>query len=141
MKNAFFAKNKKAIGIVACILFFALVTLIYFSPILEGKRIKQHDIEMHKGMSKEIVDYRESTGEQTLWTNSMFGGMPAWNISVSSNSNLMKPIQSILSAGFPHPIGAANKFDELNGFVTVTEVPASLQSFKGKKAPIDVENI
>ena len=34
-----------------------------------------------------------------------------------------------------------NNFDELNGFVTVTEVPASLQSFKGKKAPIDVENI
>ena len=114
MKNAFFAKNKKAIGIVACILFFALVTLIYFSPILEGKRIKQHDIEMHKGMSKEIVDYRESTGEQTLWTNSMFGGMPAWNISVSSNSNLMKPIQSILSAGFPHPIVAV--FISMLGF-------------------------
>lgn len=106
MKSNFFEKNKKALGIAACILGFALITLIYFSPILDGKRIKQHDIEMYKGMSKEITDYREATGEQSLWTNSMFGGMPAWNIAVKNNSNLMTPVQRILSVGFPHPIGA-----------------------------------
>ena len=71
MKNKFFDKNQKTIGILVGILCFALITLIYFSPILDGKRIKQHDIEMHKGMSKEIVDYREATGEQDLWTNSI----------------------------------------------------------------------
>ena len=114
MKSTFFQNNKKAIGIFLCILGFALITLVYFSPILEGKRIKQHDIEMYKGMSKEIVDYRESTGEQTLWTNSMFGGMPAWNISVTNNSNLMKPVQIALSAGFPHPISAV--FISMLGF-------------------------
>lgn len=110
----FFQKNKKAFGIVACILGFALITLVYFSPILEGKRLKQHDIEMYKGMSKEIVDYRESTGEQTLWTNSMFGGMPAWNISVSNKSNLMGRVSRVLSCGFPHPIGAV--FISMLGF-------------------------
>ncbi len=114
MKSTFFDKYKKALGIAACILGFVLITLVYFSPILEGKRIKQHDIEMYKGMSKEIVDYREATGEQTLWTNSMFGGMPAWNISVSSNSNLLKPFARILSVGFPHPIGAV--FISMLGF-------------------------
>ena len=88
MKNTFFQKNKKAFGIAACILGFALITLVYFSPILEGKRIKQHDIEMYKGLTKEINDYREATGEQTLWTNSLFGGMPAWNTSLKSSSNL-----------------------------------------------------
>ncbi len=114
MKSNFFEKHKKALGIAACILGFALITLVYFSPILDGKRIKQHDIEMYKGMSKEITDYREATGEQSLWTNSMFGGMPAWNISVKNNSNLMTPAQRILSVGFPHPIGAV--FISMLGF-------------------------
>ena len=114
MKNNFFKRYKKALGIMACILGFGLITLIYFSPILDGKRIKQHDIEMHKGMSKEIVDYREATGEQTLWTNSMVGGMPAWNISVNNNSNLMKHINQILRAGFPQSIGAV--FISMLGF-------------------------
>ena len=114
MKSRFIQDNKKTISVIACILGFALITLVYFSPILDGKRIKQHDIEMYKGMSKEITDYREATGEQTLWTNSMFGGMPAWNISTSSNSNLMKPVQQALSAGFPHPIGAV--FISMLGF-------------------------
>ena len=57
-------------------------------------------------MSQEINEFRESNGEQTLWTNSMFGGMPAWNISVKNNSNLMTPLHQVLSVGFPHPIGA-----------------------------------
>lgn len=102
----FFTKNGQVVKIAGCILIFALVTLVYFSPILEGKRLKQHDIEMFKGMSKEVIDYRESTGEQALWTNSMFGGMPAWNISVSQNSNLMTYFHKVVMGGFPHPVGA-----------------------------------
>ncbi len=107
-------KDRKALQIIIAILGFAVITLMFFSPILEGKRIKQHDIQMYKGMSKEIVDYKESTGEQTLWTNSMFGGMPAWNISVSQNSNLMTYVNRVLTAGFPHPIGAV--FISMLGF-------------------------
>ena len=114
MKNTFFQKNKKAFGIAACILGFALITLVYFSPILEGKRIKQHDIEMYKGLTKEITDYRDATGEQTLWTNSLFGGMPAWNSSVKSSSNLTQYLGKALSAGFPHPIGVV--FISMLGF-------------------------
>jgi hypothetical protein len=82
------------------------MTLIYFSPVLQGKRIKQHDIEMHLGMSQEINQFHEATGEQTLWTNAPFGGMPAWNISVSPKGNLTNPVYKGLSLGFPHPIGS-----------------------------------
>lgn len=106
MKNNFFQKNKKILGIAAAIIAFAVITLVYFSPIFEGKRLQQHDIGMYKGMSKEIADYRESTGETTLWTNSMFGGMPAWNISARQNSNLFNEIHPILSLGLPSPIGS-----------------------------------
>lgn len=114
MKSNFFQKKKKALGIAACIFGFALITLIYFSPILDGKRIKQHDVEMYKGMSKETTDYREATGEQSLWTNSMFGGMPTWNISVKNDSNLMNRAHRFLTIGFPNPIGAV--FISMLGF-------------------------
>ena len=106
MKNTFFQKNKNVLSIVAAIIAFAVITLVYFSPVLQGKRIKQHDIEMHLGMSQEITEFREATGEQTLWTNAPFGGMPAWNISVPSKGNLTNPIYKGLSLGFPHPIGS-----------------------------------
>ena len=106
MKNNFFQKNKNILSIVAAIIAFAVITLIYFNPVLQGKRIKQHDIEMHLGMSQEINDFREATGEQTLWTNAPFGGMPAWNISVAPKGNLTNPIYKGLSLGFPHPIGS-----------------------------------
>ncbi len=106
MKSEFFQKHGKTIAIIGCIVSFAAITLIYFSPIFEGKRLQQHDIGMYKGMSKEIADYREATGETTLWTNSMFGGMPAWNISARQNANLFNEIHPVLSLGLPSPIGA-----------------------------------
>lgn len=97
---------KKIISIVAAIVAFAAITLVYFSPVLQGKRVKQHDIEMHIGMAHEIDQYRNETGEQTLWTNSAFGGMPAWNISVVSKSNLTAPIYKALRIGFPQSLGS-----------------------------------
>ena len=106
MKNNFFQRNKNVIGIIAAILVFAAITLIYFNPILDGKLVKQHDIEMHKGMSEEINQYREATGEQTLWTNAPFGGMPAWNISVAQKGNLTDPIFKSLRLGFPQSLGS-----------------------------------
>ena len=92
MNNNYFQKNKNILSIVAAIFAFAVITLVYFNRVLQGKRIKQHDIEMHKGMSKEIDDYHENTGDRTLWTNSAFGGMPTWNIYVSPQANLTNPI-------------------------------------------------
>ncbi len=113
MKSNIF-KNKQFLGILLAIIAFAAITLIYFSPILEGKRIKQHDIEMYKGMAQEINEFREETGEQSLWTNSMFGGMPAWNIGVQQNSNLITYVQKVIGLGFPSPI--ASVFISMLGF-------------------------
>ena len=114
MNNTFFQKNKRILSIVAAIIAFAVVTLVYFNPVLQGKRIKQHDIEMHLGMSQEINDYREATGEQTLWTNAPFGGMPAWNISVKPKGNLTDPIFNALKIGLPQSLSAV--FISMLGF-------------------------
>lgn len=100
------AQRPKIWSIVAAIIAFAAITLIYFNPVLQGKRIKQHDIEMHLGMSQEINQYREATGEQTLWTDAPFGGMPAWNISVTPKGNLTSPFYQALKIGLPQSLSS-----------------------------------
>lgn len=94
---------QKALPYGIAILIFLAITIVYFSPLLEGKKLDQSDIAMFKGMSKEIVDYRAETGEEALWTNSMFGGMPAWQISVIYNGNLMRYVDKALMLGLPYP--------------------------------------
>ncbi len=100
MKNLSFTKIKPYI---IGILIFIALSVIYFNPIIEGKSLKQGDITNFKGMSKEIVDFRNKTGQEPLWTNSMFGGMPAYQISVKYKSNLVRYIDKIFQLGLPHP--------------------------------------
>jgi hypothetical protein len=88
---------------IVAVIIFLLITIIYFSPIFEGKRIAQHDIAQWKGMSQEITEFRERTGEEPLWTNSMFGGMPAYQISVVYTGNLLKHFDNLLTFGIPWP--------------------------------------
>jgi len=90
---------------ILAVLLFVIITMGYLWPLLEGKRLSQSDITQFKGMSKEIVDYRESTGKEALWTNRMFGGMPAYQISVVYSSNLIKYIDRIFHLWLPHPAG------------------------------------
>jgi len=96
---------KKAAPYLAALLIFLSITVVYFSPLFEGQRLKQHDITMFKGMSKEIVDFRTKTGEEPLWTNSMFGGMPAWQISVKYKDNLFRFVDRVLRLWLPQSAG------------------------------------
>lgn len=54
-------------------------------------------------MSKEISDFRERTGQEPLWTNSMFGGMPAWQISVVYTGNLVRYNKKVVNLGMSYP--------------------------------------
>lgn len=69
---------------------FLAVFAAYFHPQLNGKVVEQSDILQGKGMIKEATDYHEKTGDYTLWTNAMFGGMPTYQISSPQNSNLIR---------------------------------------------------
>jgi hypothetical protein len=93
---------------------FVIISLAYMNPVLEGKRLQQTDIIKHKGMSKEIFDFREKTGDEPLWTNSMFSGMPAYQISVLYNANLIRHIDTVFRMGLPFP--AAMVFLYMLGF-------------------------
>ena len=69
---------------------FLAVFAAYFHPQLNGKVVAQRDIQQGKGMIKEVNDYHERTGDHTLWTNAMFGGMPTYQISSPQESNLIR---------------------------------------------------
>jgi hypothetical protein len=101
MKNISY---KKAVPHLIAIVLFLLVSIAFFSPILQGKKLLQSDIVHFLGISKEIVDYRNTTGQEALWTNSMFGGMPAYQVSVKYAGNLIAHLDKILTLGLPHPV-------------------------------------
>jgi hypothetical protein len=96
---------KQVLPYFIAIVIFVAITLAYFSPLLEGKKLKQSDITQWKGMSKEIADFRESTGEEALWTNSMFGGMPAYQISVIYKGNVLRHLDRLIQLYLPQPAG------------------------------------
>lgn len=100
MKNLNF---KSLLPIITGIVIFIALTFGYFTPLLKGKVIEQSDMVQNKGMSKEIVDHREKFDEEPLWTNSMFGGMPAYQISMMRPSNLLIPLRNFLLLGLPTP--------------------------------------
>lgn len=84
----------KKIGTQAIIIvLFIAVSYLYLFPLFEGKVLNQSDIQSHAGMAKELSDYRQATGKEAIWTNSMFGGMPGYMISVTYDSNLLNSIQ------------------------------------------------
>lgn len=96
---------KKYLPYIAAIVAFAVITLIYFKPLLSGKEISQHDIMQAKGMSKEIGDFRAKENSEPLWTNSMFGGMPAYQVSTLYPGNWIGKLDQAFKLFLPHPSG------------------------------------
>jgi len=88
----------------SAILVFLLVSIVYFSPVLEGKRLKQGDIKNFQGMAKEIRDHRQVFEEEPLWTNSMFGGMPAYQIAVQYPGAVLKQVDRAFQLWTPRPV-------------------------------------
>ena len=101
MKTNFKQYLPHAIAVLA----FAILTIIYFKPLFTGKELKQDDIARHKGMSKEIVDYRTKNNSEPLWTNSMFGGMPAYQISTLYPGNWIAKLDNAFKLFIPLPAG------------------------------------
>lgn len=82
------------------ILFFIVLAYAYMFPLLEGKALRMDDVEHFRGMSKELADYREQTGEEAVWTNSMFSGMPGYLISVNYPGNLGRKLSVFIRKTF-----------------------------------------
>jgi hypothetical protein len=88
--------------LVALALFYAL-SLLYFSPVLEGRRLVQGDLKNWQGMAQEIIEHRDATGEDPLWTGSMFSGMPAYQITVLWTGNFLRFADDAFHGFLPRP--------------------------------------
>jgi len=85
------------------ILFFIVLAYTYFTPVLEGKQLLGHDTESWMYMAKETIDYNKTHDDVTLWTNSMFGGMPTYQIAMSQPYNLVSYIEKVFTV-FQRPV-------------------------------------
>ncbi|MEO5673256.1 MAG: YfhO family protein [Chitinophagales bacterium] len=99
--------SQKLLPHIIAAIVFLVITALYFSPmIFDNMAMEQSDILQGKGMSKELVDFRDKTGQEALWTNSMFGGMPGYQISVLYRGNLLQYIDKLFSLTvLPYPSG------------------------------------
>ena len=87
------------------IVVFVIITIGYFSPVFfKNQSISQYDIQQWQGGAKELIDYREQTGEEGLWTNSMFSGMPAYLVDVNWSDDIIVGLHRIYTVGLPHPM-------------------------------------
>ena len=102
MENQSFFKRNQTVFL-AIIVFFA-ISYLYFSPILEGKVIKQSDVENLKGGFTEIRHYKETTGNYALWSNSMFCGMPTYLMWLGYPSNIAGKLMDWYNLILPNPI-------------------------------------
>ncbi|MGI6321207.1 MAG: hypothetical protein ACOXZK_09720 [Bacteroidales bacterium] len=81
---------------------FLSISLAYFYPLLQNKTIFQSDMVNVEGMAKELNDHTEKTGRHAQWTNSMFGGMPAYQIQPAPSSNIYYHVGQVLQKPFSY---------------------------------------
>jgi len=74
---------------------FAVVSLIFYSPLLEGKKLYQSDINQYEGMSREITDNRDNFSDEIYWIDNAFGGMPTFQLGAKFAYDILAPIHML----------------------------------------------
>ena len=93
---------RRALPHVLAVVFFLVLAAVYFSPLVfEGKTLAQHDIVQFNGGAHEAAQYREVTGKEALWTNSMFSGMPTYLISTRFPGDLSVYLHKVFTLDLP----------------------------------------
>jgi hypothetical protein len=96
---------KKLLPHIIAVVVFIVVALVYCKPVLDGKVMEQSDVRSWKAMAQNSFQYREKHGEFPLWSNGLFGGMPAFQItSVGTNPVSIVYIGTALSLNLPKPV-------------------------------------
>lgn len=96
-----FKRNATHLAIIGV---FIVLCFIYFSPVLQGKQLYQGDVLQAKAMQREIMAFKEKDGKAPLWTNAMFGGMPAYQIWTQFPKNVTSYIIEFFKTVFPNPV-------------------------------------
>ena len=87
---------KRFLPHILVLLGFVVLSLAYFSPVLQGKKLFQSDIMHYIGMAQQQKEFAKATGEETYWTNSAFGGMPTYQLGAKYPHNYIKKLDATL---------------------------------------------
>ena len=74
---------------------FAIISLIFYSPLLDGKKLYQSDINQYEGMSREISDNRDNFSDEIYWIDNAFGGMPTFQLGAKFAYDILAPIHML----------------------------------------------
>lgn len=96
---------KKLLPHIYIILGFIVISFLFSYPQLDGLQLFQSDYVQWKSMAKEGMDWHEKTGENVMWSNSMFGGMPTFTYYVPESNNYIYPIQNTIMNIMGKPAG------------------------------------
>jgi len=100
MNQSFF---KKALPHLIAFALIMLVIFAYFTPLFNGKVLKQYDVLQWKATFQEIAQFEKASGERTFWTNSIFSGMPSYLIGATYHGNYTGNILFYISVLLKHP--------------------------------------
>jgi len=75
---------------------FGLGALLFYYPLLSGKTMLQSDIRQYDGMSRQLKEYRATTGKETYWIDNAFGGMPTYQLGAQYPADFLSPIYSFI---------------------------------------------
>ncbi|MFM2015599.1 MAG: hypothetical protein RIQ51_1089 [Bacteroidota bacterium] len=104
--NMFKSLFKSALPHLIAVAIFAIVAIVYCKPALEGKVLQQSDITQWKGMAQDAMNYNDQYGTTPLWTNNMFGGMPAYQITgIPGTSFSVGILDHLFTLNLAEPIG------------------------------------
>ncbi|MFK7747121.1 MAG: YfhO family protein [Kordia sp.] len=87
---------KKIIPHAIALLLFVAMSLAYFYPVAQGKKMQQQDIMLYTGMAKKQNDFRDQTGKELYWTDSTFGGMPTYLLGARYPHSYIKTLDRTL---------------------------------------------
>lgn len=96
---------KKLLPHAIAVVVFIVVALVYCKPTLEGKVLQQSDVTLWKGSAQNSFDFQKKHGYFPLWSNGLFSGMPAFQItSVGTNPVSVVYANNILTLNLPKPV-------------------------------------
>ncbi len=89
-------KIKSLFPYIIAFIVFVLASVLYFKPVLSGKKIKQSDIVQSHGMVRDVLSHRASNNKEPYWLGNAFSGMPAYQVNALYPNDIIKYIDKVI---------------------------------------------
>lgn len=98
---------KQVLPHLVAIVIFLLLSVVLTKPAFEGKAVQQNDVIQWRAMANQSIEYSKTHGHLPKWTNSMMGGMPAYQIALGPKKPMnitLSYVQDVVTLGLPKPV-------------------------------------